>query len=381
MNLTKRAVEQLAYEKQGDAADYRWDDKLKGFGVRVYPSGRKTFLVTYRNAQGTKRFLRLGDFGQLTVEQARDLAKAKLADVLHGRDPQAQRAKARDELSFEQLAARYLEHVKGHKRSWDDDAQRLRDHILPALGKKRLSEIGRADIERLHAQVKERRSPSTANRCAALLRHMFNTAEKWGLLERSPAKGIALFREPPPRDIFLSLEECRRLLEACDAEPNLHAAALFKLAMYTGRRIGELLKAKWADVNLERKTLTVPATKAGERQFVFLNDAALAVLGALPRVTGNPHLIAGSSPGKALVFYHPAWKRVLTRAGLAYFPPHGLRHSYASTLVSEGVPIETVGHLLGHKSSVTTRRYAHHRPDQLLHATQRFASLVRGGGE
>src|SRR3954447_18547206 len=99
MNLTKRAVEQLTYAKRDDAADYRWDDKLKGFGVRVYPSGRKTFLITYRNAQGTKRFLSLGDFGRLTVEQARGLAKGKWGDVLKGNDPQAAREKARGEFS------------------------------------------------------------------------------------------------------------------------------------------------------------------------------------------------------------------------------------------------------------------------------------------
>jgi len=373
-------VDQLAYAKQGNAADYRWDDKLKGFGVRVYPSGRKTFLVTYRNAQSTKRFLSLGDFGRLTVDQARRLAQAKLAKVLHGRDPQSARETARGELSFEALAARYLEHVKSYKRSWDDDAQRLRDHLLPAWGKRRLSEVGRADVQRLQVQLKERLSPSTANRCVALARHMFNTAEKWGLVERSPAKDIALFREPPPRDIFLSLDEARRIIAACDAESNVHAAALFKLAMFTGRRIGELLKSRWVDVNLERQILTVPVTKAGERQFVFLNDAACAVINGLPRLQGNSYLIAGGRSGKPLVFYHPAWKRVLRRANVAYFPPHGLRHSYASTLVADGVPIETVGHLLGHKSSITTRRYSHHRPDQLLRATQRFASVVANGG-
>ena len=247
MNITKRAVEQLAFAKTGSAADYRWDDSLKGFGVRVYPSGRKTFLITYRNAQGTKRFLTLGDFGRLTVEQARQLARAKLAEVCQGADPQAARAKARGDLSFVELAARYLEHVRSYKRSWKDDEQRLRDYLLPTLGQRRLSEIRLADIQGLLAQVKEKRSPATANRCGALLKHMLACAERWELVERSPAKGLSLFREPPPRDIVLSPEECRRILEACDADANVHAAALFKLAMFTGRRIGELQGAKWSD--------------------------------------------------------------------------------------------------------------------------------------
>ena len=178
---------------------------------------------------------------------------------------------------------------------------------------------------------------------------------------------------------MLGPEECRRILEACDADANPFAGALFKLAMLTGRRLGELQKAKWSDLSLERRLLVLPETKAGERQFVHLNDAAARVIEGLPRLESNPHLIAGERPGKALVFYRPAWERILKRADVLPFPPHGLRHSFASTLVAAGVPLETVGHLLGHKSSVTTRKYAHHRPEHLLAAAEQFASLLDGG--
>ena len=114
-----------------------------------------------------QRFLSLGDFGRLTVEQARRLAQAKLAEVCQGADPQAARTKARSELSFAELARRYIDHVKSYKRSWRDDEQRIRDHLLPTLGQRRLSEIRLADIQGLLAQVKEKRSPATANRCGS----------------------------------------------------------------------------------------------------------------------------------------------------------------------------------------------------------------------
>ena len=144
--------------------------------------------------------------------------------------------------------------------------------------------------------------------------------------------------------------------------------------MFTGRRTGELQAAKWSEVNLESGVMVLPQTKAGERQFVYLNELALRVLQQLPRIDGNPYLIVGEKPGQALVFYRPAWQRILSRAGMPPFPPHGLRHSFASTLVASGVPLETVGHLLGHKSSLTTRKYAHHRPEHLFAATERFVS-------
>ncbi len=381
MKITKSAVDRMAYARSGKAADYRWDDLLMGFGVRIYPSGRRAFVITYRNATGTKRFVTLGNYGELTVKQARSLAQDKLAEVRHGRDPQAERQQKRSEMTFAELAERYIDHVEHHKRSWKDDQQRLRDHILPVLGKRKLSEVTLRPLQQLHAAVKDRLTPATANRCAAQVKHMFNVAVEWGLLDASPARYLKLFREPPPRDIVLTPEQCRALIDACDADENVFAAALFKLAMFTGRRTGELLNMKWSDVDLDRAIITLAETKAGERQFVYLNDLALAVLRTLPSVADNPYVIVGDVPGRPLNFYRRAWVRILKRAGLDHFPPHGLRHNYASMLIAAGEPLEVVGHLLGHKNSVTTRKYAHHRPDHLRRAAETFGNVIDFGVE
>ena len=111
----------------------------------------------------------------------------------------------------------------------------------------------------------------------------------------------------------------------------------------TGRRVGELLGAKWTDVDLDKGIMTLPQTKVGERQFVYLNEPAAAVLRTLPHIEGNPYILAGAAPGKPLNFYRRAWNRILKRTDIDPFPPHGLRHNYASTLVAAGVPLETVG--------------------------------------
>jgi integrase len=391
MKVTKSAVDQMSYEKTpigkpskskpGEVdvsypADYRWDTQLSGFGVRVYPTGRRSFVVAFRNETGTKRFFTLGVYGSLTVDQARRLAKDKLSEVRHGRDPQAERHEKRKEMLFDELAERYVEYVRDHKRSWKNDHQRLRDHILPAIGKRKLSEITLRQVQNLHASVKKKKSASTANRVAALIKHIFTMAGKWSLIEANPTKNIKMFDEPPPRDIVLTPEQCRSLIDACNEDENIFAAALFKLAMLTGRRVGELLGAKWTDVDLDKSVLTLPQTKAGERQFVYLNESAAAVLRTLPRIDGNKYVIAGAAPGKPLIFYRRAWNRILKRTDIAPFPPHGLRHNYASMLVAEGVPLETVGHLLGHKNLVTTRKYAHHRPDHLHRAAEVFTGVI-----
>lgn len=366
----------MVYEKDGRAADYRWDDELKGFGVRIYPSGRKAFVVAYRNDTNTKRFLTLGDYGELTVQQGRELARDKLVEVRHGRDPQADRQEKRKETTFKEFGERYIDYAKHHKRSWQKDAQRLRDHILPKIGSRKLSEVTVHHCDDIHTSVKKSLSPATANRVLALLRHMLNMAVKWGLLETAPTNHLKMFQEAAPRDIVLTPEQCHSVLDACDADDNVFAASLFKLAMFTGRRVGEWLAAKWEHFDFNSRTLMVPQTKAGERQFVHPNDAALAVLRTMPRIEGNPYIIAGEATGKPLNFYRRAWLRIIKRANVPYFPPHGLRHNYASMLVAAGVPLETVGHLLGHKHSVTTRRYAHHQPEHLRLAAETFSNVV-----
>ncbi len=376
MKITNITIKPMGYKKTGNKADLRFDDELRGFGVRIYPSGRKSFFVSYRNASGTKKRHTIGDFGLFTATNARGIAQEILADVRRGADPQSEKQELLGEITFAQLAERYLEHTKDHKRSWKDDNQRMRDHLLPHLGHKKISEITLSSLQRIHRNIKKKKSPATANRVASLIKHVFSSAEKWSLVKSNPAKNISMFQEPPPRDIVLAPEDCQKLIAACDADENIYAAALFKLAMYTGRRVGELLGAKWIDVNADAGTLTLPQTKAGERQFVYLNEFSSSILRTLPRIEGNEYIIAGSAPGKPLNFYRRAWTRILKRAGLDHFPPHGLRHNYASTLIAAGVPLETVGHLLGHKNSVTTRKYAHHRPDNLQRAAETFTDVI-----
>ena len=376
MKLTNTTIKNLRYEKTGNKADLRFDDDLRGFGIRVYPSGRKAFFVSYRNASGTKKRHTIGNFGEFTATTARKLAGDVLADVRRGSDPQSEKQERRGEITFAELAERYLDHFKDRKRSWKDDDQRMRQHILPALGHRKLSDIPLQQLQRIHSKVRENLSPATANRVAALIKHTFNMAVKWGYIEASPGRHLTMYREPPPRDIFLSPDQCRTLIEACDADQNPFAAGLFKLAMYTGRRVGELLGARWTDVDLDRGILTLPQTKVGERQFVYLNEPAAAVLRTLPHIEGNPYILAGAVPGKPLNFYRRAWNRILKRTDIEPFPPHGLRHNYASTLVAAGVPLETVGHLLGHKNTVTTRKYAHHRPDHLHRAAETFTDVI-----
>ncbi len=251
MKLTNTTIKAMDYEKANNKADLRFDDDLRGFGVRVYPSGRKSFFVSYRNKSGTKKRHTIGDFGLFTPTKARGLAQDILAGVRQGSDPQTDRQEKRQEDTFAELAERYLEYAKDRKRSYRSDAQRMRDHVLPSLGPKKLSEISLHQLQTIHTSVKKKLSPATANRVAALIKHVFTMAGKWSLITDNPAQHLTMFPEPPPRDIVLTPEDCRKLIDACDKDDNKFAGALFKLAMFTGRRVGELLNAKWEHVDLE----------------------------------------------------------------------------------------------------------------------------------
>lgn len=376
MKLTSATIPKLNYTKQHNAADLYFDSTLKGFGIRVYPSGRKAFFVSYRNHVGTKKRFTLGDHETLTFAEARKLAREKLADVLKGRDPSAENRQRLDELTYAELCERYLEAAKDYKRSIKDDRQRLRDHIFPKLRTKKLSEISLHQLQQLHREIKQRTSASTANRCAALIKKIFNDAVRWELMSQSPARHLKLFKEPSPRETYLSPDECRRFIEACNSDENIFACGLFLLAMFTGRRIGELLNAEWSDLDQQNQTLTIHQTKSGERQQVVLDTVALEVFASIPQLLGNPFIIAGKKAGCRMNHYRRAWDRIIKRSGLKNFPPHGLRHNYASMLVARNVPLSTVQKLVGHKSALTTSKYAHHRNDELRRAAGEFSNVI-----
>lgn len=396
MGITVTNVKKLTYNKQAKhsktkdgaikesyPAQYLWDDELKGFGVRVFPSGRKSFILSYRNDSNTRRFYTVGRFPNITVKQARDIAKHKLLEVNQGIDPQNNRQLKKKEMTFTELAEKYLAYSKEHKRSYKDDYQRMRDHLIPVLGKNKLSDISLAMLQSHMSSLRRKLSDSTVNRCIALTKHMYTMAGRWQIIESSPAQYLTLYKEPPPADIVLSPEECQRILTACEGESNVYAAALFRLALLTGRRIGEIRAAKWEDVayytddnGQHRVRLTIKNTKSGEQQHVFLNAMAVAVLKAVPRVLHNPYIIAGEAIGKPIQTYAKAWRRVLEEAKVDYFKPHGLRHNYISMLIAAGEPMDVVGNLVGHKNSVTTKKYAHHRPEWLQKSTDRFGEVI-----
>lgn len=373
--LTKRTVDAAAPEAERYIL---WDCALKGFGLRIEPSGTKTFLVRYR-AAGCKRFVAVGRFGQLTPEQARGLAQETLADVRRGRDPADERRRERAALSVADLAARFLDEHVGAKRK-SSTAVHYRSlidrYLVPKHGARKAHDFARTDLARLHLSLRDR--PYQANRLLAVIASMYSFGERHGLIPEghNPAMRIERFPEAR-RERFLSTEELGRLGEAFrqfenDGRFGTGIAAL-RLLLFTGARLREILHLRWEHVDMERGLLLLPDSKTG-RKAITLNAPSLAVLQSLDRI--GSFVIVGANPDIPRADLKKPWTAVTEAASLPRLRIHDLRHSFASIGAGAGLGLPIVGKLLGHTQAATTQRYAHLDADPIRRAADAIGATI-----
>ena len=401
LKLTKRAIDAFEYEgvthkKGGKARDVRWDTTVPGFGVRIYPTGKKAFVLNYR-AQGRKRFMVLGRYGaDLTLDQARDKARGLRVRVREDTDPLEERRKLAQGSTFGDLIQAYVErHAKPHKKTWATDESRLKRHIPPSWRGRKVSAIRRGDVAALHARIGADR-PYEANRTLDLLHTMFGLARVWSFIDETgpnPAAGIQKFRERK-RKRWVKPEELPPLAEAIDREANIYIRAVLWLYFLTGLRKSELLEARRSDVDWQRGMLRLPDTKAGDEQFATLSGPALAILQSVPEIDGNPHIFPGAKPGRHLVNIDKAWRRVRKKAGVEDVRLHDLRRTVGSWLSQHGADLNLVRDALRHANIATTLTYARLGADpardameehgkRILEAAgkRRPVEVVNGGGK
>lgn len=355
------------------------DSELRRFMVRVRASGTKAWGVQYRHG-GRFRWMTLGTWPAMTADAARREALRVLAEVERGRDPAAKRDAERAALTMAELATHYLERharLKKKPRSVAEDERLLSRIILPALGRRRVADVTRSDVDRLHAS--QAATPYQANRALFLVSAMLNLAERWGMRPESsnPCRHVERFREAA-RERFLSQAELRRLGEALEEADRLgtetpEVTAAVRLLLFLGLRRSEVLGARWADVDFGSATLALPDTKTGPRR-VPLNAPALSVLAALPR--RSEWLIPGREDGSPLVNIDKPWRRIRAAAGLEGVRLHDLRHSFASAAVGGGETLYMTQALLGHTRSATTERYSHLSDDPVRRASESTAARL-----
>lgn len=383
--LTKRVVDGARPRQK---AYILFDEEVSGFGLRVMPSGEKTYLLRYRFG-GADRKMRLGRPGDLTPDEARKLARKARVTLADGIDPGANRRKLAASPTFKDLADRFLrEHVEARcKPSTQGDYKHAVNVVAAKLARRRIAEITRADIAELHQSLVNK--PYLANRTITVLSKMFNLAEVWGLRPdgSNPCRHIKKYREVK-RERYLSVEELGRLGKALDTatchrpdgkggytegRESPHIIAAFKLLILTGCRLNEIQTLRWADVREDR--LELPDSKTGAKT-VPLGTEAIMILRGVPRVDGNPYVIVGTVEGKYMNDLEKPWRRIRKQAGLADVRIHDLRHTFASFAVAHGESLPMIGKLLGHTQAQTTMRYAHLARAPLQAAASRITAQL-----
>ncbi len=405
--ITKRLVDSL--KPTGDDR-FVWDDTLIGFGVRMQPTGAKSYIVKYRAGSGRgapTRRVTLGRVGTLTPDEARALARKTLGAVAHGSDPAAAKAAERRASTLRELADIFLaEHVEAKRKPTTAAHYRslLERIVLPELGSRKAEQVTTSDLAKLHTKMRDR--PYQANRMLEVAGSMYAFAGKRKIVPVgfNPARGIEQYPEKG-RERFLSADELTRLGDAVreaktvglpydidEEKPTAkhapkkahrrtkigpHAAAAVRLLILTGARLREILHLKWEHVDVERGLLLLPDSKTGKKAIV-LNAPALDILGNLPRV--GVYVIAGQAAGtddeKPRADLNRPWRAIVKRAGLNGLRLHDLRHTHASVGAGLGLGLPIIGKLLGHTQPSTTARYAHLDNDPLRRASEHIGSRL-----
>ncbi len=387
MRLTNRLIEKLPPHDESSPSTEREisDTDVVGLKLLVGKNGSKKFLLRY-TYRGRKRSIAIGPFGALSITEARQIANDYKGMLAKGIDPKQeklkrQRAVTLDEFFYEQ----YVPLIATRKRSKRNDLSRYKHHVKGRLGTRLLDEIHTQDLLTLQNQLSAKLAAASNNRVLALCRHIFNTAEQWGLIDRSPAKSrsIKLLREDNQRTRLLTDAQLRALFKACDEDQNYFAGQYFKFLLLTGARRSEAANAKWEHVqlNLARPIWTVPTSKAGGYT-AYLNRLAVELLLNLRRIPGHPYLFPGGYPRHEdydgpIVSPTKAFKRVLRRAGIhGDYCIHQLRHQHASIIANNGGSVADIMLALNHSSPTMAARYTHLSPNRIAQTGQRVADTV-----
>ena len=393
VHLTEKLIKSIPAPSSGAAIKY--DDEIKGFGIRVTKNGVKAFVLNYV-INGRERRMTIGQYPAWSVTAARAQASKYKQQVDTGSDPLQQKQDDRKGLTIKDL---WREYTKRHIVTFSSAAQKdvasmYEKYISVKLGENtKVADVTGADIEELHrfisAKVKvggltKKGKPSKAqsggktraNRVLEIVRSMFNKGIQWGYCEKNPAHG---FRKNvlASKNEYLQPEQLQTVFEKLSIMENKKAANIIRLLILTGARIGELLKSEWTHFDLDRGLWTKPAALTKQRRvhIIPLSPEAVGLLRSI-KSEATAGLVFPSAVGGYIHDIKKPWQWLRKEAGIEKYRIHDLRHTYASLLISNGETLAVIGKLLGHSQNQTTMRYAHLFDEPLRNATNKIGNLI-----
>lgn len=402
--ITKSLIDKLVPHASKDR--FAWDGELRGFGVRMKPSGSASFLIQYRNENGATRRMVVGSVGTLTPEDARKIARAQLSEAEKGGDPSNKKREKRTALKVADLCRDYLEAARAGlvltrfreskaQSTIVNDEGRIARHIIPLIGRKIAQDVTRADVQRMSDSIAAGKTAgvfktglrgkavveggaATAARTVELLGGIWTWAERRGFVSgQNPAKGVDKHRGKPKNRVLTRAELVKlgQSLKSCETKWPLACAALRLIAL-TGLRREEACGLRWSEIDFAGSCLRLEKTKTG-RSTRPLSKAAIEHLRALPRLHDDwvfPNRAGtGSFEAKKVI------AEIFDAAGLADARSHDLRRTFATNAAELGYGDGTIGELLGHAARGVTATHYIRRPDAaLIAAATATANVIQG---
>jgi integrase len=384
--FTRRALETLPphdpKKSGGNGTEYS-DAGCCGLRAIAGPSGRIHLMFRYTYLS-RKRAMALGEWPAVSIEAARKKVYTYRAMLAEGRDPKVERDEDKQVLTYREYLQIYLDqHSKVRKKTWREDELKITRILNPAVGNLRLDNITTRDISNLHNSERVRTSPTSANHVVRLISSTLNVAVALGYLDKAKLPTMPKKFPERKRECYLSLEQVAKFVKAADNHDVRGCGDAVKLLLFTGCRKMEILGLKWENVKFDEQTLYLPDTKNGRSRNILLNSMALAVLEKRKSEWNgkNPYVFPAPTPDSKvphLQEVRKTFRGACQEAGISWqqFPLHGLRHTYASLVVSNGGTLYEAQQLLGHLDQTTTQRYAHLASDSLRRATNKVSDKI-----
>ena len=330
-----------------------FDSKVPGFGVRVFPSGIKSFILLYRH-NGRPRRLTIGRYPVLSLAEARRMANAALGELAHGADPQKLKAEVPTRNDVAATVDRFVEtHCSRHnrRRTADETARILRVHVVKPWGRRSLPEISRGDIIGVLDAMVSSGKPIAANRTLAAIRKLFNWCVDRGLIEASPCAGLRAPAATSSRDRVLSDRELASIWKAAQ-QIGYPICAIVQLLILTAQRRGEVTDMRWSEVDLKAGIWTIPAnrTKSNRQQVLPLPPLAIEIIAAVPNFGQSRVFPAQGGSDASFSGFGGAKRRLDDASGVSGWTFHDLRRTAATGMARLGVAPHVVERVLNHTS-------------------------------
>lgn len=409
--LTKTEVEK---QLPGEQQRFVWDTDLKGFGVKIFPTGAKTFVFQYRTREGRSKRLTIGKFSDvLTVEQARKEARKHYAAVVKGGDPQGDKQARREAPTLADVFDAYLASDAFQDKAASTraiDEGRINRHLRPLLGNLYADKLTTKDVARAHraivdgkttatiatkprGQARVRGGDGTARKAVILLRAIC----RWSAREGTPAgievvwENIKTSKDGIRETIIEDADTYRRLFATLDRMQNENrirdaVADAFRFIALTGARRGEVAGLLWKYVDLRHGRVVLPPTAhktghgTGKPRIIALPAAAQVIIARQPDGGPDAYVFEPAKGNGGALTLSKDWRRVREEAGLPDdLGLHGLRHSVATHLAMAGASLVEVMTQMGHRQASTSQRYIHYAERARSTLAERAAAVALAG--